>query len=172
MAATPPTPPVLQVAPLGANGPGRDPQSPGEGGEVHCAPVILHVPSVGHSAGSLPLTVQVLLVWMLQVPVTLVHVELARHDKPDGLLHVPGVGWQPAADVHDVAAGVTHVPFTVGHVAAEVQAAKGELLHVPGVGRHAAADVHEVTGDVGYAQVPFWDGQSVFSVQAAPPTVQ
>jgi len=57
VAATPPTPPVLQVTPLGGNGwfvPGQSPLV------VQVPPVIEHVPRGGHSLASVaPLVLQV-----------------------------------------------------------------------------------------------------------------
>ncbi|HTR59226.1 MAG TPA: hypothetical protein VMM27_13695 [Casimicrobiaceae bacterium] len=167
---------MLQVAALGAKGPGRDGQSPGCGGKVHCAPVMLHVPVNGQALISMPSTGQVRVVQLLglvksqHTPVVPVHCGAEVHDRPAGLTHVPGVEEQPEAELQDWAAGVTHTPFTAGHVAAEVQLAKGGLLHVPFTFEQSVAAVQDWAG--GLLHVPFCAGQSVFSVQAAPPTVQ
>jgi len=86
----------------------------------------------------------------------------ARHDKPAGLLHVPGVGEQspdPLGQAWPV--GVTQVPGVFEHVGGGLHA-RPLVLHVPGVGEHCAAAVHVV---VGVTQLPGWELQSLFSVQ-------
>lgn len=113
--------------------------------EVHCAPEMLHVPRAGHSAGSTPLTWHTV-PWALQVPVTLVQAALVTHCRPDGLLHVPGVGEHPLAAVQFCPAGVTQLPFVWLQVAAAVHCWPAGLAQVPGVGPQAAADVHWVAG--------------------------
>lgn len=143
---TPPTPVVLQVAALGGSGPGRLWQP---ALDVHCTPVMLHVPRLGHSAGSKPGTWHVTPV-PLHVPAWLVQPALVVHGWPDGLLQEPGVGEQAAGAVHGPPDGVTHCPMTVGQLAAEVHAViGGGLLHVPGVWLQFAFDVQLVTGTVG-----------------------
>jgi hypothetical protein len=139
----PPTPPVLHVAALGGNGPGRLRQP---ALDVHCTPVMLHVPRLGHSAGSRPGVWQVAPV-PLQVPAWLVQPAFVVHGWPAGLLQLPGVGEQPAGVVHALPFGVTHCPMIVGQVTAEVHAViGGGLLQVPGVWLQFAADVHVVAG--------------------------
>jgi hypothetical protein len=61
VAATPPTPGVLQTAALGGNGPGWSGHWPLP---VHCALVIEHLPIAGHSARSTPGVVQAALVML------------------------------------------------------------------------------------------------------------
>jgi hypothetical protein len=117
----------------------------------------------------MPLTGQLCVVWTLQVPATLVQVASVVQDWPAGLLQVPGVVEQAPAPLQDWPAGVTQVPRVFVHAGPGLQA-RPLVLHVPGVCEQFAAMV-QLWPD-GVTQVPFWDGQSVFSVQAAPPTVQ
>ena len=128
---------------------------------------MLHVPTAGQWTRSNPGVGHDRLV-MLQWPGTLVQSEFCTHDRPAGLLHVPGVGEHCANELHDVAAGYAQVPSTFGQVAADVQEALGGLLHVPFCDGQSVLTVQAAPP---MPHVPFWDGQSVLSVQAAPPTL-
>jgi hypothetical protein len=132
---------------------------------------MLQVPCGGHSAGSLPGTWHCWVVWKLQKPTTLVQSPLAVHFKPAGLLHWPGVGVQfgSVADEHEVAGGYAQEPGVLAQAGPGLQAAR-LVLHRPGDGEQAAAEVQDVAG--GFKHWPMIAGQSVFTLQAAPPTVQ
>ena len=77
---------------------------------------------------------------MLQRPVTLVQPALLVQDWPAGLLHVPGVGEQFAAEAQDCPDGVTQVPMVLVHAGPGLQGWP-LVLHTPGVCEQPAADV-------------------------------
>jgi hypothetical protein len=101
--------------------------------------VILHVPRIGHSGKSKPLTEQLWLVWTLHVPLTLGHVAAEVQDAKGELLHVPGVGEQSLGPLgQDWAIGVTQVPGVFEHTGPGLQA-RPLVLHTPGVGEQAGS---------------------------------
>ena len=107
---------------------------------------------------------------MTAIPVALVQVD-RRHDRPNGLLHVPGVGEQPEAELQDWPLGSRRCRSRSGS-RRRGTAAKGELLQVPFMSEQVVAGVQDwPKGEL--LHVPFWSLQSVFTVQAGTaPTVQ
>jgi hypothetical protein len=127
---TPPTPPVLQTAAVGGNGPGWSGHCPLP---VHCAPVMLHVPIAGHSATSVPGTVHVAFV-IEQLPGTLAQ-GTCELQAAFVLAQVP-IDEQSLEPRHSTVASLAQVPMISGQAPGfEVHTAFGGLLQVP-VTRH------------------------------------
>jgi hypothetical protein len=153
---TPPTPPVLHVAALGGSGPGCEGQL---ALEVHCAPVMLHLPTGGQLTGSTPGVVQARFV-RAHTPAVAGHWLSLAHAAPL-VLHLPALG-QSAFFWHAVTASL-QTPFP--HAVAVEQEAP-LLLQVPDV-RHALLLVHafpDLEPDW-LLQVPMIAGQDADAVQ-------
>lgn len=130
VAVTPPTPPVLQTAALGGNGPGWSGHWPLP---VHCACVIEHLPIAGHAARSTPGVVQAALV-IEQLPGTLAQ-GTCELQAAFVLAQVP-IDEQSDEPRQSTLASLAQVPMTSGQLPGlALQAAFGGLLQVPCV-RH------------------------------------
>lgn len=117
----------------------------------------------------MPATWHCWVVWKLHAPTTLVQPASVVHDWPAGLLHKPGVGEQFPAELQDWPDGVTQVPGVLAHTGPGLQGPP-LVLHRPGDGKQAADEVQGVL--TGVMHWPVIAGQSLFTLQAAPPTVQ
>ena len=138
VAATPPTPGVLQTAALGGNGPGWSGHC---ALPVHCALVSEHLPIAGHATGSTPGVEQAALV-IEQLPGTFAQGTCELH-AAFVLAQVP-IDEQSLEPRHSTVASLAQVPMISGQVPGlALQAAFGGLLQVPCVrhSRSAAACV-------------------------------